>query len=472
MKKFINISLIVFLFILVVLSVGYKKPKTFEVILTKNGFEPALLTIKEGDSLKFSTNLDTPFWPASDPHPNHSAYSTFDPKKAIKSGDSWTFEFSKAGRWNYHDHLTPNARGIITVKETSLADRITSPLVKYYRLKYEKRDFAFLKKQKEICEKFSERGDFLNCWYVFFSGVSSDFGVRETIRLISESSKAGLFTYSDCHLFADATGTEGYWEYSNGSKFGFDENFSICDNGFFHGFMSEFMSHGQDFRLSQELCDNLPSGGTDMVRQCYVGMGNGLSFYHWSKYGREPVMITRQSIEKCEELSSHIRDCVFGVYSGIDHLFLGLHGSDMAIDLNDPFFLCNLETIGEYKIMCYERMIPSLFWSLRYNPNAISPYLAQIKGSDAIRESVRRVGIMLSEQEIYKFSPDINMPISGCRKLPQKMHEECIWGVFYNVYLNLKEPGSHIGKMDCNKVEFQEEKISGICNLAKSSALE
>lgn len=92
-------------------------PKTYEVSMTDTGYAPAALTIKKGDTVKFINNGTKLNWPASAPHPTHTDYSAFDPKKGIAVGGSWSFTFDQLGKWPYHDHLNPTRYGSITVTE-------------------------------------------------------------------------------------------------------------------------------------------------------------------------------------------------------------------------------------------------------------------------------------------------------------------------------------------------------------------
>ncbi len=87
-----------------------------EIILDENGFTPSEIEIKPGDSIRFTTTLNEPFWPASDLHPTHGIYPEFDPLEPIEPSNSWTFQFLKTGKWKYHDHLQPIFRGIILVQ--------------------------------------------------------------------------------------------------------------------------------------------------------------------------------------------------------------------------------------------------------------------------------------------------------------------------------------------------------------------
>lgn len=91
--------------------------KSYTIVLSEEGYLPANITIKVGDSITFKTKLDKPFWPASDIHPTHGIYPEFDPKDAILPSKTWTYKFEKSGKWRYHDHLYPYFTGEIKVTE-------------------------------------------------------------------------------------------------------------------------------------------------------------------------------------------------------------------------------------------------------------------------------------------------------------------------------------------------------------------
>lgn len=88
----------------------------FEINFDGKAFSPNQLTVKSGDVVVFNNKSNVDFWPASGPHPQHTNYPEFDPKKAIPAGGSWKFTFTKVGTWPFHDHLMPSVFGSITVK--------------------------------------------------------------------------------------------------------------------------------------------------------------------------------------------------------------------------------------------------------------------------------------------------------------------------------------------------------------------
>ncbi len=89
--------------------------QVFAVKYTKSGFAPSILEVKRGDIVSFENTSDQSFWPASDPHPSHLKYSEFDARQSLLPGEVFSFQFQKVGEWSYHDHLNPNAKGVVKV---------------------------------------------------------------------------------------------------------------------------------------------------------------------------------------------------------------------------------------------------------------------------------------------------------------------------------------------------------------------
>lgn len=90
--------------------------KVVEISYNGTVYTPSNITIETGDTVVFKNNSTGSFWPASGPHPQHTDYPEFDPKKAIAAGGTFEFKFLKAGEWGFHDHLRPSAFGKITVQ--------------------------------------------------------------------------------------------------------------------------------------------------------------------------------------------------------------------------------------------------------------------------------------------------------------------------------------------------------------------
>ena len=83
---------------------------------TDKGFSPSSLEIKLGETVQFANNSSGGMWVASGPHPSHTAYPEFDPKRNIPSGETYEFTFTKTGEWKYHNHTKAGMYGTIIVK--------------------------------------------------------------------------------------------------------------------------------------------------------------------------------------------------------------------------------------------------------------------------------------------------------------------------------------------------------------------
>lgn len=91
-------------------------PKAATISITDTGFEPAQVTVAPGATVTFVNNGQALHWPASAPHPTHTALPGFDAKKGLATGESYSFTFDNAGVWKFHDHLNPSLFGAVTVQ--------------------------------------------------------------------------------------------------------------------------------------------------------------------------------------------------------------------------------------------------------------------------------------------------------------------------------------------------------------------
>lgn len=93
---------------------------THDVAITKEGVSPQNLTIKAGDTVRFTNNDSVLHWPASGVHPSHQICSGFDALRSLEQGGTYSFTFEEPKECPFHDHLNPgssNLKGKITVTE-------------------------------------------------------------------------------------------------------------------------------------------------------------------------------------------------------------------------------------------------------------------------------------------------------------------------------------------------------------------
>lgn len=96
------------------------------VTYTTSGFKPSTVEVTEGQTVTFINQSDRKMWVGSDDHPTHTKYpvksagdclgSSFDSCRGLAVGESFTFTFTEAGSWGYHNHSQAGHRGTVVVK--------------------------------------------------------------------------------------------------------------------------------------------------------------------------------------------------------------------------------------------------------------------------------------------------------------------------------------------------------------------
>ena len=113
------------------LPVNAEEGSVVHVMYTNSGFEPQDVTVPTGTTVQWVNTSDKLMWVASDDHPSHTDLPGFDqkgiegnvnePQSALPVAYAHTgtgvysFTFIEVGTWEYHNHLVPGDRGVVTV---------------------------------------------------------------------------------------------------------------------------------------------------------------------------------------------------------------------------------------------------------------------------------------------------------------------------------------------------------------------
>lgn len=93
---------------------------------TDTGFEPAEVTIHQGDTVRFTDNSSHPLWVAATGDAAHPLYpreqndcgsSHLDSCTPLSPQDFWEFTFTQAGDWYYADNLDKAHTGVVVVQK-------------------------------------------------------------------------------------------------------------------------------------------------------------------------------------------------------------------------------------------------------------------------------------------------------------------------------------------------------------------
>lgn len=104
-------------------------PLSATVTYNGSSFSPASVTIAKGGKVTFVDSAGSSMWVASAQHPSHttydgtaradhcvSGYTGAAPFDQCASGTSFSFTFTKAGSFGYHDHTNSSAHGTVVVQ--------------------------------------------------------------------------------------------------------------------------------------------------------------------------------------------------------------------------------------------------------------------------------------------------------------------------------------------------------------------
>lgn len=86
------------------------------IIYDNTGFQPEVLRVSKGDAVTFRNESTLNMWVASDPHPVHTALSSFDSLQAKTQGETYVYTFTQAGTWTFHNHVQSSHKGTVIVE--------------------------------------------------------------------------------------------------------------------------------------------------------------------------------------------------------------------------------------------------------------------------------------------------------------------------------------------------------------------
>ena len=382
------------------------------VEMRKDGFDPQTLIIKKGDIVTFIPVEEGEYWPASDPHPEHNFLEGFDSQEPINGG-SWSFTFTEADTWRYHNHLSVALRGtIIVIGENAAGD-------------------------KDTAEGNCSYNDEVRCFDEKIRHILGEEGIAAAFALFAnlyETQKAP----ASCHWTAHLIGEEAYRQFSAGNEFAPTRATSYCTWGFYHGFMETLLRDDRDLEKASKFCtlvgDKL---GREAKDNCYHGIGHGFTDDppHPSAWGDADAVLG-PVLAACEQLLGDTENkweiCSTGGYSVlVDFMAGGKYG--FFLDPEDPFSLCRTQP-KRYSRACYGEIAPRLDSLTGWDVSQIPNFIKNIEEESTKEFIVRVASATMMQRDVVK--DDLTNYIEGCRTLPENLLETCIdgvvWGLLYH----------------------------------------
>lgn len=398
----------------------YSSLKTYTVVLTENGFEPQILEINRGDTVIFKTNVTRSFWPASDPHPTHTVYSEFDPKRPVISTEEWSFTFKSSGTWAFHDHLSISLNGKIIVKENKKSS---------------------LKSSNEICDDSNTQGEY--CFDEQIRSIVIEKGINTAFELLAQKYDTGSIPAA-CHWSAHKIGEEAYLEQQRGKPLIMTKDTYYCGYGFYHGYLEVMLRANPDPEKQKDFvvsfCDSAQKEiGGEARDNCYHGIGSGYTENppNMNVWGKDEKLV-EPGLKICEQLFANTREwemCTTGVYAVLAK-FKAEEKYDFSFDKQDPFKFC-ADSPKKFHRPCYGEMSAKLEKITDGNLTLVSKYIKNVDIN--IAKLVVNVAVVTIMQRDILKDDQINF-ISDCKTFSLDLIPSCIdgivWGFLYHGRIN------------------------------------
>ena len=387
------------------------------ITLKDDGFHPRILTIRAGETVTFRSERGKYYWPATDFHPTHTIFPSFDSKEPVSPDVSWSYTFEKPGVYKYHDHLAAYYFGIIRVTD----------------------------EKGDVPENCLEQGGEFECWQneIFFA--LAERGVDAAYDSVSK-----LFTEAEgfaesCHGITHNIGLASYQFYRSNPDFIFSPKAIVCASGFYHGFMEGYLGSSGDIAGSARLCDEigkrLGEESPDARLQCYHGVGHGAvetTIADSGSFGTRDAFVA-QAIVLCEQASEGELEryrCVSGIYNGIANLYInGAYG--LSAESENPLLMCAVQK-DVYKEACYGNMNSVVLWAADNNFSEASKKYLVIPDSEYIPKSIEYLAGLYAVTHMDDSAfPSI---LRECRALPALYQLPCVRG-FVQGLLEHGNPG-------------------------------
>ncbi|MEJ0021024.1 MAG: hypothetical protein WDN47_00390 [Candidatus Doudnabacteria bacterium] len=403
----------------------YLSVKHINVTLTKDGFQPGKIEIKQGDTVTFVSDLDKPFWPASDLHPTHLLYPEFDPKQPIEPGKTWTFKFDKAGIWTYHNHLDPDILGTIIVH--SAGNSKTAKI------------------DPSSCDGLSDDVEKLKCWSTSLNNVLEYQGIEAAFGTLDSWLKSEPDFEPYCHTLVHEVGAKAYDLFSEHKSFGLTDQTSLCGYGFYHGFTETLAAEGGGIAQARQFCsfvyDELGSKLPGILDQCYHGFGHGSVDIHNEGIWGDEIAMIQPALKMCRAVatdSEKLFRCGTGMFDSISIGYF-THDYNLKMNSTDPFWLCRQQKEEEFKQSCYVSLDPALLLMENMDFSKASKFIENIKEDQHATLAMGSLALPVywikdrSGREAASKMDNFyqTQGVASCRTLQKRLIEPCIKSIAY-----------------------------------------
>ncbi len=207
------------------------------------------------------------------------------------------------------------------------------------------------------------------CWNSAVSELLVEDKIPQALQQLQIFSKQSPDFIQMCHAFAHQVGERAYTSFKAGERLSFTPDMQVCDFGFFHGFVTEFLfESGNRKEVGKEIgefCTTMQGDDSNGQKSysraaCFHGVGHGSVIHHDVREWSDPVAIVQQTLSLCRQAAETDEDfvkCAGGAYNGISYD----ENYAKKIDKQDPFKICRELGADGVPEECYANLASVVF---------------------------------------------------------------------------------------------------------------
>lgn len=378
---------------------------SYIVSLTDSGFKPGEIKITVGDTVIFKNQRNSEFWPTSDPHPTHTDYPEFDPKKQIAPLREWSFQFLKTGTWQYHDHLNSVFRGKVIVSGKGAATNSAEAV---------------------NCTDNV-------CWDKQIDNMLRTQGIEDTFALVAKLYIDEPNYGSSCHSNVHKIGQKAYGLYRSHESFILPSSTSYCGYSFYHGFMEGLFETTGNFQEASDFCQNIGKymkTETDKAKiACLHGIGHGLAEDGLENKTGSPQSAIDPSLKVCEKVGSDDFEkelCATGVFNALT-IVINSGSSKLQVSSNDPYLFCSQQATLYQKKACYQEFATYALTIAKGNFAQAAHYVELIEDNTFALPAMENLAASSTLGQILAKSHDDLIKV--CHTIMTRLQEKCLDGI-------------------------------------------
>lgn len=281
------------------------------------------------------------------------------------------------------------------------------------------------------CQKLNDPSLKIQCAEEAIKKILSEEGTSTAFEAVAQISELDPNLKYSCHDFAHEIGQYAYKLFRSKTGFEINPKITICNFGFYHGFMEALVLDTGDYQKARDFCEyinkQLVAHGLNLNEECYHGIGHGTVDSHNSQEWLQPDSVSKKALTLCKTIATtdqHLSDCASGVFNGIANTFTsGQYG--LQVNEQDPFWICN-EQEDIIQNVCFGLMSRTLLTLTKGDFQKALEIAQKVAPQGQIERVISNITVIyaISNTDEKSF-PEV---ISACRLLKESTSLACMKG--------------------------------------------